>query len=161
MQLFLESVFNNPGEKLEFSFSLNGDDLHFAQPALVVGQAENKAGIVTLRGIVDVGMNAACDRCAEPFSYRAEVPFSHTLVTSRESEESDELILVENFRFDAEPLIREEVVFSMPPKMLCRPGCEGLCHRCGQNLNEGPCQCVPGTDPRWDVLSSLTLSSNV
>jgi len=125
-ELNLAPVMNTPGETLDFSFELCSGDLPFARPALVTGRAANHAGIVTLSGTADVHLNAQCDRCAEPFGYRANVGFSHTLVTSRASEESGELILVENFTFDAEPLIWEDIVLAMPPKLLCKPGCLGI-----------------------------------
>jgi len=113
--------------ELDFDFELENSDLPFACPARVAGRAANRAGIVTLGGNADVRLNAQCDRCAEPFPYQAKVEFSHTLVRSRESEESDELILVENAKqWDPAQLIWEDIVLAMPPKMLCKPGCEGL-----------------------------------
>jgi len=160
MQLYLEPVFNNPGEKLDFAFALQNDEFDFAQPVQIAGQAVNQSGIVTLRGSAQVHMNLQCDRCAEAMEYKADVPFSHTMVTTRESEESDELILVENFHYDAEPLLWEDIVLSMPPKMLCRPDCKGLCLHCGHNLNEGACACKPKGDPRWEALQALANSGN-
>jgi len=125
MRLHLMPVFSCPGETLDFSFELCNGDLPFARPALVKGRAANRAGIVTLSGTADVRLNAQCDRCAEPFDYRASVEFSHTLVTSRASEESDELVLVRDFTLDAEALVWEDIVLAMPPKLLCEPGCTG------------------------------------
>ena len=42
--------------------------------------------------------------------------------------------------------IRQEILLSYPLTWLCRPDCRGLCPACGQNLNEGTCNCktVPG-----------------
>jgi len=40
--------------------------------------------------------------------------------------------------------------------VLCRPDCAGLCPECGQNLNEGVCDCARDTiDPRLAVLRSM------
>ena len=160
MQLYLESVFNNPGETLDFAFVLQNDEFSFAQPVQIAGQAANQSGIVTLRGSAQVYMHHRCDRCAEAMEYQAEVPFSHTMVITRESEESDELILVENFHYDLEPLLWEDIVLSMPPKMLCRPDCKGLCLHCGHNRNEGACACKPMADPRWEALQTMLDSGN-
>lgn len=44
-------------------------------------------------------------------------------------------------RVDVTDDIRQEVVLSYPMTFLCREDCRGLCPACGQNLNEGPCQC--------------------
>ncbi len=52
--------------------------------------------------------------------------------------------------------LREELLLAVPRFVECRPDCKGLCPRCGANLNDGPCGCPPGSDPRWDALKGLT-----
>jgi len=158
MFLELESVFNNPGLSVPLDYPLEGFDnlLPFARPPRVVGLVKNRAGVVTLEGRAEIALNAACDRCATPFEYRAEAPLEHTLVLSLNREDSDDLVLLESTRFSPDALAWEDIVFSMPPKLLCRPDCAGLCQRCGKNLNEGPCECKPDIDPRWAVLQNLT-----
>ena len=37
--------------------------------------------------------------------------------------------------------LRESLLLELPEKILCSEGCEGLCPRCGQNLNEEKCDC--------------------
>jgi uncharacterized protein len=53
-----------------------------------------------------------------------------------------------------EPL-REEVFLAVPHFVECRADCKGLCPRCGKNLNDGPCDCPPEADSRWDALKRL------
>ena len=53
---------------------------------------------------------------------------------------------------DLRPAIREEWLLAQPRYVLCRDDCKGLCPRCGKDLNEGPCDCPPQTDSRWDSL---------
>jgi uncharacterized protein len=48
---------------------------------------------------------------------------------------------------DLAPAVREEVVLAAPAFPLCREECAGLCPRCGENLNEGPCACVRSPEP--------------
>jgi uncharacterized protein len=50
------------------------------------------------------------------------------------------------------PAIREEWLLAQPRYVLCREDCKGLCPRCGKDLNEGPCDCPPRTDSRWESL---------
>jgi uncharacterized protein len=52
--------------------------------------------------------------------------------------------------------LREELILAVPPFVECRPDCKGLCPRCGANLNDGPCDCPPRSDPRWDALRGLS-----
>jgi uncharacterized protein len=39
------------------------------------------------------------------------------------------------------PMLREHVILAAPMQPLCHEHCAGLCARCGQDLNTGPCQC--------------------
>ena len=157
MYLELESVFNTPGFAQPFRYALEGFEglLPLAGPPEIEGKARNRTGIVTLEGTAAIRMHAACDRCAAPFEYSAGVPFAHTLVLSRNSDESDELILLDSFRWSPDSLVWEDIVLSLPPRLLCGPACKGLCPRCGQNLNEGTCACESEGDPRWAALQSL------
>lgn len=43
---------------------------------------------------------------------------------------------------DLGPDIREEIILDYPMQPLCRADCQGLCPKCGQNLNEGGCSCA-------------------
>lgn len=55
-----------------------------------------------------------------------------------------------------EDVLREQVLLSLPARTLCRPDCQGLCPRCGRNLNTEPCACEDKpSDPRWSALSGL------
>jgi uncharacterized protein len=56
---------------------------------------------------------------------------------------------------DLRPAIRETWLLAVPAYALCRPDCQGLCVRCGSDLNVGPCQCAPNVDPRWAALAAL------
>jgi uncharacterized protein len=52
--------------------------------------------------------------------------------------------------------LHEQVLLTIPLQTLCRPDCRGLCSQCGQNLNEGSCQCSDNTgDPRLAALRTL------
>ncbi|MBO7741839.1 MAG: DUF177 domain-containing protein [Victivallales bacterium] len=62
--------------------------------------------------------------------------------------------------------IREDVIMALPSRMLCSEECLGLCPMCGQNLNEGACECQPLSDEElaresgesspWDELDRLS-----
>src|SRR5438046_2687002 len=38
--------------------------------------------------------------------------------------------------------IREAVILGIPMKPLCKESCAGLCPRCGEDRNQGPCRCA-------------------
>ena len=37
--------------------------------------------------------------------------------------------------------VREKILLNFPMKVLCKPGCKGLCPNCGVNLNYQECKC--------------------
>jgi len=43
--------------------------------------------------------------------------------------------------FETNDIVREQLLLSIPMRVVCRPDCRGLCATCGKNLNEGPCGC--------------------
>jgi DUF177 domain-containing protein len=55
-----------------------------------------------------------------------------------------------------EDVLREQVLLSVPLKVICREDCKGLCPTCGGNRNTEPCSCAPPLgDPRWSALKDI------
>ncbi|MBR4727618.1 MAG: DUF177 domain-containing protein [Clostridia bacterium] len=161
MILDLEPIFNTEGFGQDFSYSLDlseellGSVRPFTSPVKVAGRAENQTGIVELHAAAECTLSLCCDRCAKPITPTFRIPIDHTLVTSINDETNDALLLVEDLRFDLDPLVREDLFLSLPAKFLCRPDCKGLCPNCGQDLNDGPCACRHAVDPRLAALAAL------
>ena len=161
MFIELEPVFNNIGLSLDFDYQLDLSDCEvagvhpFGTPVRVKGCVRNKPGIVEISAEAVLTLSAPCDRCAADIRRTFTVPVEHTLVTHLNNDDNDELILIDNFRFDLDPLVSEDVFLSLPAKLLCREDCKGICPRCGKNLNEGPCSCEKPADPRLAVLKQL------
>ena len=67
-----------------------------------------------------------------------------------------EFVVAETGFLDLAPLLREDFLLAAPMRPLCRPDCKGLCPNCGQNWNEGPCDCEQEEiNPRLAVLKKL------
>ncbi|MDR1049376.1 MAG: DUF177 domain-containing protein [Synergistaceae bacterium] len=49
----------------------------------------------------------------------------------------------------------ETLLTLLPLRLLCKEDCAGLCQNCGADLNEGPCSCAGGNDPRLDALRGV------
>lgn len=147
--MFLDVVrlFDVVGERKEFSFTLDLSDcavdgvFPYAEPIVVTGVAENRAGIVTLRMHADYTMCLLCDRCLSEFNRVFAYDFEHTLVPELNGEDDETFVVVEGTRLDIAELVRADILLQLPSKILCDEECRGLCHACGQNLNLGECVC--------------------
>lgn len=117
---------------------------------------ENFVGNVEVVGdVVDDGLNLKiageiycrkkiiCDRCLK----EAEENQVHEF-----EEEIDESEVVDGI-LDITKLVRDTLIAAQPIKNLCKPDCKGLCPKCGQNLNQGECDCDKATiNPRLAAL---------
>ncbi len=147
-----------------------------AASARVSARLERLARRVRLKASARAELTCPCGRCLTPVTVTVPVDFELVLVPAEETsageaersdqgegpatgsfraEEADE----EQYRgkvIDLDPLLREQILLSLPAYPVCRDACKGLCPVCGQNLNERECACdrrVP--DPRWAGLEKL------
>jgi uncharacterized protein len=121
---------------------------------------------IFFEGHLHARAHTACARCAEEFDIDAEHPFRFVLAPKAVGfkEESDlrtedlEFSLYEGDDIDLSPLIREQLLLSLPTRPLCRDDCRGLCPRCGINLNRATCGCTEQRlDSRFAALRSLKI----
>lgn len=55
-----------------------------------------------------------------------------------------------------EDVLREQILLTLPLRVVCKEECKGLCPHCGQNLNLEQCSCAePLEDPRWSALKDI------
>jgi len=115
---------------------------------------------VTATGAV----GATCSRCLGDTSYDLHLQFQEEYLPTVDALTGLPLPILagaDNFLIDADLILdltealRQYALIEEPAKPLCRPDCRGLCPGCGQNLNQGPCRCVPEEDSRWAELSKL------
>lgn len=152
MFIELEPIFNNVGSSLKLQYDFSIDDCDIVDKISVSGKVENRTGIVSVNAEARFVINTACDRCATPVVRETTIPVEHVLVTHLNDEGNDELCLIEDMHFNIDELIREDVLLSLPTKILCRDDCLGLCPYCGINLNLSKCDCKKPVDPRLEAL---------
>ena len=123
---------------------------------------------ILAQGMLHTQVMLPCARCLNPVSVPLDVELEEifvptiNIVTGKSiaPEEEDRALWVdENHILDLREVLRQDVWVAMPLHPLCREDCRGLCPTCGQNLNEGNCNCEPEPDPRWASLAAL-LKSN-
>ena len=73
----------------------------------------------------------------------------------------DESDCIDGYNLDVDKMLYSEMLIGWPTKVLCKEDCKGICNVCGQNLNEGTCDCEDtGLDPRMSVVRDLFKNCN-
>jgi uncharacterized protein len=141
-------------------------------------QLRKTASGVVVQGNTEVAVQSACRRCLGEVPLRVPVSFTLHLVAaptfrdSESGEKDDEPTerggsfdltrdeeLFDGRKIDLDPLVREQVLLALPMHALCSEECQGLCGRCGQNLNEARCACqIESVDPRLEGLKKFKLN---
>ena len=163
MLLGLSGIIDRPGESLPFSCSVDLSDLLYgtcypvSEPVVAEGTVRNTAGVLVMTGSVRTCIHGVCDRCAADFDREVEIPIDVVLVGEFANEENEDewVFPLEGDSADLDDIVRTVFVLNMDSKLLCKPDCEGLCCKCGKNLNDGPCGCQKELDPRFAALRQL------
>lgn len=143
------------------------EDAEIRQAAPLTGQIfmlRTSEGIL-VEGALAGAVTVECSRCLRPVTLPVSVAlqeeFKPTIDVVRGTflpvDEDDEALLIdEHHILDLAEVLRQAILLETPMRILCRPDCAGFCQTCGQDLNEGPCDCPPiDSDPRWAELSAL------
>jgi uncharacterized protein len=128
------------------------------------------ADVVEVEGRIQTKTSATCSRCLVTYEAPVEqhfaVDFTEELLEPDLPQEEIALsvedlglIYYKGDTIDFHDAIQEQVILALPVRPLCREDCRGLCHKCGENLNEGNCRCNGSNviDPRFAVLKNLKL----
>ena len=160
MLLGLSKIIDCPGASVPFSTSVDLSDLCFgvsypvSEPVQAEGMVRNTAGVLVMTGNITTCIHGTCDRCASPFDREIDLPINVVLVTEMANEENEDewVFPLEGDSADLDDIVRTVFVLNLDSKLLCKEDCAGRCHRCGKNLNDGPCNCQKELDPRFAAL---------
>ncbi|KJU81856.1 protein containing DUF177 [Candidatus Magnetobacterium bavaricum] len=113
----------------------------------------HKAGAnVLISGTARLEMTLTCSRCLIEFGNNLEVDINLTYMPWQD-EDTREYDLQETDmdigfyigeEIDIHQLVTEQILLTMPMKIVCSDTCLGLCPVCGLNLNDGQCRCKDG-----------------
>ena len=113
--------------------------------------AELEAAEIRIRGHLEGELEAACDRCLDrvriPLNRDFDVRYRPMQTIAREEEVEvprDELEVgfYSGQGIALADVVTEQVLLSVPMKVVCGPDCQGLCPVCGANRNLQPCHCA-------------------
>jgi uncharacterized protein len=121
---------------------------------------------ILVSGALHTTVELSCSRCldlfAMPARFAIEEEFTPTIdiVTGAKlplsGEEEVATRIDAHHILDLTEVIRQDLLLALPMYPVCRSKCKGLCPHCGQNWNEGACECsLEEIDPRLAVLRQL------
>lgn len=104
-------------------------DLTYSKGLALEGTVEKYLNTLTFHGHLTSQVKHVCARCLKQVEDPIDRPFE-LVYDIKGKEEVDTL-----------EDLREILILDHPIRFLCRDDCKGLCPRCGEDLNEGPCSC--------------------
>jgi uncharacterized protein len=134
------------------------------RPATFEATLTNRWGSFAVAGRACTVVRVPCGRCGGESDLQVEATWETMYRPGpegsageiREGEEGQEWVLFEGNQIDLRPAALEALSLALPMRPLCRPDCRGLCPACGQDLNEGVCECrVEPVDHRWATLEEF------
>lgn len=112
--------------------------------------AELVGSEIRIRGHLNTRLGADCDRCLGPVEIGVNRDFDlfyrpmRSLTRQEEIEISRDELEIGFYAGEGVELndaLAEQVILSVPMKVVCTPDCQGLCPVCGVNLNKEACHC--------------------
>lgn len=159
MKIDVKNLLNQPEGNIE-SYPLEIVDLPIDEAkAQIIGEATltNLDGFILARITGQATLSEPCSRCLKEVILAISLNFSREFKTARSldsarddpptqglrraSQNDEEMYPIEDGKIDLTPPLTEEIIANIPIKVLCREDCQGLCPKCGANLNDNPCKC--------------------
>jgi uncharacterized protein len=120
-----------------------------------VGQTQamlTSSSEAVVKGQVKCTILTSCDRCCNEVKLDLAADFVYICMIGSEEyeqghqetesrEEDYNRIYLKEPVIDLGELYREQVYLSIPPQILCKDSCKGLCQVCGTDLNKNSCEC--------------------
>lgn len=135
------------------------DDL-ILEPLSGTFKASRTAQGIYIEGKLQSVVPCHCARCNDGFTAVIDIHLDDHYYLPEVAPEG-ELIIRKDAVLNLGALVRENAVMSTPIQPICKSTCQGLCIDCGQNLNEGDCDCESDDiDPRMAKLKELLEQSS-
>ena len=144
---------------------LDEESVRLLEPCRIFGELKKGIVQVDVAGKIIVKVEMECSRCLTPVESTLEISFKVSYITEehytneKDSElhgEELEISIYDGEKIDLTDLAREQILLNLPAQTFCSENCQGLCPKCGANLNQKTCDCeTKEIDPRWANLKNL------
>lgn len=149
-------------QETQESLSLKPGDLFLMKPVEVSLSVVRSKDKLTFSGLIKALSEPECARCLKLFTTTLEARIKFILdqseaATGAQFQDDDYQFISKAVpRYDITPRVREALLLSLPIRFLCSPDCQGLCPKCGVDLNLQKCGCKKDDpDSRWGKLEQL------
>lgn len=143
----------------------SGTGCEFEGPVRGTIELFNTGDGISAHGWLQATVVLNCSRCLRPHNVPVDIAVDEICsldqiddwgLDQAGSEEQCPIPICDGELVDLNELVRQLLILNGLPWSLCQPDCLGLCPQCGQNLNEGHCQCHQRqVDPRLEPLKKL------
>ncbi|MPN25311.1 hypothetical protein SDC9_172719 [bioreactor metagenome] len=163
MKINIQQVKDNIGATQNFRLCFSAADLFeesehtwINDPIVAAGEIVNDGLLLKVGGVIELTANFECDRCLEKYTKCTKIAFLEEFRETSERNGSDEINTYHGDEINIGELLRESIILATPLKTVCNEDCQGLCPKCGTNLNISTCACEKGViDPRLAALQQL------
>jgi uncharacterized protein len=103
---------------------------------------------VVVTGRVSAALSLACGACLKPAVLTVRAPIHVMYVegdvnapgdASDDDLDAEDVIHYDGDMVDLRPMLREQLILSLPMSVRCREGCKGLCPVCAGDRNQNDC----------------------
>ena len=157
----VSTIVNTEGAELAICGTVEVNDFLYdveVQDASINGKITCSGGVLVLEAKLKAMLKTACARCLAELTLPLDFDFSETLVQegTQDDKDEDSVIIFEGTEIDVGEIAVNNILLNISSKYLCSEDCQGLCPKCGKNLNEGKCDCdFFEIDPRWEKLKNF------
>ena len=126
--------------------TFDGLELELAGPVSVRGRIQPTGpGEYFWRARIGVDVRTSCRRCLADLVHHVEEELDVLFSDDPDAADDPAVYVVPPTAttVDLGGVVREELALAVPPYLVCREDCAGLCPKCGADLNAGRCQCAP------------------
>ncbi|MCL2606650.1 MAG: YceD family protein, partial [Coriobacteriia bacterium] len=108
----------------------------------------NVGECVHAAGTLQTQLRTTCVRCLNDFEFdlASTVDESFFFVPSEDEHGDPYPVIDDSGKVDIEPLLRESLLVELPFASVCDSDCQGLCMKCGMDLNGADCECTDEVD---------------
>lgn len=125
------------------------EEVEFISPVECSVKLIKERNVVYASVETSVEVRLICRRCLKPYQTRISTHFDYQYEETDDPNKlkSEFLTSLDTRYYMKETLnlaedVRQAIVLEIPVWPLCSEDCKGLCPVCGQDLNEGDCNCV-------------------